>query len=65
MTVDFIVKDPEIMNGEPTFAGHRITLSHMVRHLKAGYTVHEYAKMYHLPIDAVYAGLEWLDPDTD
>ena len=48
------------MGGKPIFTGTRISLDHMLAHIKDGYKPEEYAQMYNLTIEQAEAGLEWL-----
>lgn len=60
MAKSLIVENPKIMNGHPTFRGHRLTLKHFKAHLNAGYTPEEYASMFMLDPEKAQAGVEWL-----
>jgi uncharacterized protein (DUF433 family) len=41
-----IVRDPEIMSGEPVFRGTRVPFQALIDHLKAGDTLDEFLKQY-------------------
>lgn len=55
-----IVQDERVLGGKPIFTGTRISLDHMLAHIKDGYKPEEYAQMYNLTIEQAEAGLEWL-----
>lgn len=39
---DIVSRDPEVMNGEPVFAGTRVEVRTFVDHLKAGHSVDDF-----------------------
>jgi uncharacterized protein (DUF433 family) len=60
MYAQFIVRNPEIMQGKPIIKGTRITVELVIRKLSGGYTVEEIVAMYpHLNRLQILAALEY------
>lgn len=60
-----ITRNPEVLNGAAAFTGRRISVSHMIEHLKAGWTVSDYADEMALPVEQVRAALDEINPDPE
>jgi uncharacterized protein (DUF433 family) len=57
-----IVRNPEVMGGEPTFPGTRIPVEMILVHLRAGYSREEIFESYPgLPLDGIEAAIAWAD----
>ena len=51
---------PNVRSGKPRIAGTRITVADVViKHLELGQSLEEIARMFHLPLAAVYAGMAY------
>lgn len=60
MYAQYIVRNPEIMQGKPIIKGTRITVELIIRKLSGGYTVEETLLMYpHLNKAQILAALEY------
>jgi uncharacterized protein (DUF433 family) len=60
MYAQFIVRNPEIMQGKPIIKGTRITVELVIRKLSGGYNVEEIVAMYpHLNRLQILAALEY------
>ena len=60
MYAQFIVRNPEIMQGKPIIKRTRITVELVIRKLSGGYTVEEIVAMYpHLNRLQILAALEY------
>jgi uncharacterized protein (DUF433 family) len=60
MYAQFIVRNPEIMQGKPIIKGTRITVELVIRKLSGGYTIEEIVAMYpHLNRLQILAALEY------
>jgi uncharacterized protein (DUF433 family) len=60
MYAEFIVRNPEIMQGKPIIKGTRITVELVIRKLSGGYSIEEILEMYpHLNKLQILAALEY------
>ncbi|MFY7787254.1 MAG: DUF433 domain-containing protein [Thermoflexibacteraceae bacterium] len=60
MYAEFIVRNPEIMQGKPIIKGTRITVELVIRKLSEGYSIEEILEMYpHLNKLQILAALEY------
>lgn len=41
-----IVRDPEIMGGQPVFAGTRVPIQHLIEYLTGNYSIEEFTEHF-------------------